>query len=291
MLSISVPATSANLGPGFDSIGIALDMQLTLQVLQPSDHWQIDHPFGAEVPTDERNLIIKTALALEPALPPQQLQMTSKIPLARGLGSSSTAIVAGLVLANELSGRARTLDDLLAVATRLEGHPDNVAPAILGGLVVATYVNGRVHAVKLPLPSLFASVYVPNEELLTSASREALPSRLPFKQAIAGSSVANTLVAALATQDWEVALPLLEADQFHEQYRAKLVPALAVIRETAHQMGIVGTYLSGAGPTVITLGDYGQLAELQTKLQVNSALTGQYHLLPVDGTGIKIQNS
>ena len=87
MLTISVPATSANLGPGFDSIGLALDMQLTLQVLQPSDHWQIDHPFGADVPTDERNLIIKTALHLVPDLQPQHLQMASKIPLARGLGS------------------------------------------------------------------------------------------------------------------------------------------------------------------------------------------------------------
>ena len=291
MLTISVPATSANLGPGFDSIGLALDMQLTLQVLQPSNHWQIDHPFGDEVPTDERNLIIKTALTLAPDLKPQHLQVDSKIPLARGLGSSSTAIVAGLALANELSGQQRSLDELLVVATQLEGHPDNVAPAIFGGLVVSTAVEQQVHAVKLPLPSLFASVYVPNEELLTSASREALPANLPFKQAIAGSSVANTLVAALATQNWEVALPLLEADQFHEQYRAKLVPALATIRKTAHQLGIMGTYLSGAGPTIVTLGDYGQLNELQQQLQTNSALTGQYHLLPVDAAGLKVQKS
>lgn len=289
MLTITVPATSANLGPGFDSIGIALDMQLTLQVVRPSDHWEIKHPFGDEVPTDERNLIIKTALGLEPTLQPQQLQMASKIPLARGLGSSSTAIVAGLVLANELSGNKRSLTDLLQVATQLEGHPDNVAPALLGGLVVATVVDQQVRAVKLPLPNLFASVYVPNEELLTSASREALPAELPYQQAIAGSSVANTLVAALASQDWAVALPLLERDQFHEQYRAKLVPALATVRQTAHELGLAGTYLSGAGPTVITLGDYGQLMALQQQLKQNPALTGQLHLLPVDATGVKVQ--
>lgn len=291
MLSISVPATSANLGPGFDSIGIAVDMQLTLQVIAPSTHWQIDHPFGDEVPHDERNLIIKTALALAPTLTPYHLQMASPIPLARGLGSSSTAIVAGLVLANELGGQGRSLDDLLAVATRMEGHPDNVAPALFGGLVVATYVQERVHAVKLPLPNLFASIYVPNEELLTAASRDVLPAQLPFKQAVAGSSIANTLVAALATQDWATALPLLEADQFHEQYRAKLVPALATIRKVAHQMGIVGTYLSGAGPTVLTLGDYGQLNELQQRLRQEPTLTGQLHLLPVDATGVKVQKS
>jgi len=291
MLTISVPATSANLGAGFDSIGLALDMQLTLQVLQPSDHWQIDHPFGAEVPTDERNLIIKSALRLVPDLQPQHLQMDSKIPLARGLGSSSTAIVAGLVLANELTGAQRTTTDLLEVAATLEGHPDNVAPALLGGLVVSTYLDEQVRAVKLPLPTLFASVYVPNEELLTSASRATLPATLPFKQAIAGSSVGNTLVAALATQNWEVALPLLEQDQFHEQYRADLVPALAQVRQIAHELGITGTYLSGAGPTVITLGDYGQLATLQQCLAADATLTGQLFLLPMDATGVKVQKA
>ncbi|WP_047998903.1 homoserine kinase [Lactiplantibacillus herbarum] len=291
MLTISVPATSANLGAGFDSIGLALDMQLTLQVLQPSDHWQIDHPFGADVPTDERNLIIKSALHLVPDLHPQHLQMDSKIPLARGLGSSSTAIVAGLVLANELTGAQRTTADLLEAATTLEGHPDNVAPALLGGLVVSTYLDEQVQAVKLALPTLFASVYVPNEELLTSASRAALPKDLPFKQAIAGSSVGNTLVAALATQNWEVAFPLLEQDQFHEQYRADLVPALAHVRQIAHELGITGTYLSGAGPTVITLGDYGQLATLQQHLAADATLTGQLFLLPMDATGVKVQKA
>ena len=121
---------------------------------------------------------------------------------------------------------------------------------------------------------MFAGVYVPAEVLLTTASQGALPSSLPFKQAITGRSVANTLVAALATQDWGVALPLLEADQFHEQYRAKLVPALKTIRQTAHELGITGTYLSGAGPTVLTLGDYGQLTSPQPKLQINVTLTG-----------------
>lgn len=291
MLTISVPATSANLGPGFDSIGLALDMQLTLQVLQPSDHWQIDHPFGADVPTDERNLIIKTALHLVPDLQPQHLQMASKIPLARGLGSSSTAIVAGLVLANELTGATHSSAELLEVATQLEAHPDNVAPALLGGLVVATNTDERVRAVKLQLPMLFASVYVPNEPLLTTASRQALPTELAYHQAVTGSSVANTLVAALATQNWDVALPLLEQDQFHEQYRAKLVPALQTVRDHAHALGLTGTYLSGAGPTVITLGDYGQLATLQAQLSRDATLTGQLFLLPMDATGVKVQKS
>ncbi|BDZ29981.1 homoserine kinase [Lactiplantibacillus sp. WILCCON 0030] len=291
MLKISVPATSANLGPGFDSIGLALAMPLTVTLLGPSQDWQVEHPFGAAVPTDERNLIVKTALSLAPDLAPQRLKVTSNIPLARGLGSSSTAIVAGLAVANELSTKPISKNDLLLRATELEGHPDNVAPAILGGLVVATYVDQNVQAVQLPIPELFASVYVPNEELLTSASRKALPVQLPFKQAIAGSSIANTLVAALATQNWSLALTLVEQDRFHEQYRAKLVPALATIRATAHAMGIVGTYLSGAGPTIVTLGTQVDLKNLQAKLKQNTSLTGQYHLLPVDAQGIKVDKS
>jgi len=103
--------------------------------------------------------------------------------------------------------------------------------------------------------------------------------------------VGNTLVAALATQNWEVALPLLEQDQFHEQYRADLVPALAQVRQIAHELGITGTYLSGAGPTVITLGDYGQLATLQQCLAADATLTGQLFLLPMDATGVKVQKA
>jgi len=291
MLKISVPATSANLGSGFDSIGLALDLQLTLTVIGPSQTWQVDHPFGQEVPSDANNLIVKTALSLVPDLTPQRIQVTSKIPLARGLGSSSTAIVAGLAMANELASVPVSKQALLLKATELEGHPDNVAPAILGGLVVATYVDQKVQAVQLPTPDLFASVYVPNEELLTSASRSALPATLPFKQAIAGSSIGNTLVAALAMKNWSLALALLEQDQFHEQYRAKLVPALALIRATAHEMGLVGTYLSGAGPTIVTLGKQADLLKLQTKLQQNPVLTGQYHLLPVDAQGVTVTKS
>jgi len=291
MLTISVPATSANLGPGFDSIGLALDMQLTLTVFGPQATWQVDHPFGAHVPSDAHNLMIKTALALDPNLTPQHIQVTSKIPLARGLGSSSTAIVAGLALANELTQTRFTKEDLLLKATELEGHPDNVAPAIFGGLVVATYAHDQVQAVSLPVPDLYASVYVPNAPLLTSVSRDALPSDLPFKQAIAGSSVANTLVAALATQNWPLALQLVEQDAFHEQYRASLVPALATIRKTAHDLGLAGTYLSGAGPTVVTLGQLSKLKTLQQHLKQNSSLTGQYHLLAVDTAGVKVHKS
>ena len=193
------------------------------------------------------------------------------------------------MLANELTGATRSSAELLEVATQLEGHPDNVAPALLEAwLWRRTLMDASA---EVTVTDAFASVYVPNEPLLTTASRQALPTELAYHQAVTGSSVANTLVAALATQNWDVALPLLEQDQFHEQYRAKLVPALQTVRDHAHALGLTGTYLSGAGPTVITLGDYGQLATLQAQLSQDTTLTGQLFLLPMDATGVKVQKS
>ena len=124
---------------------------------------------------------------------------------------------------------------------------------------------------------------------MPTAGGQAWPTELAYHQAVTGSSVANTLVAALASQNGDVALPLLEQDQFNEQCRAKLVSALQTVRDHAHALGLTGTYLSGAGPTVTTLGDYGQLATLQEQLSQDTTLTGKLFLLPMDATGVKGQ--
>lgn len=131
-LTISVPATSANLGPGFDSVGLAVNLYLTIDVLEAASQWHIQHDLGSEVPSDERNLLLETALQVCPDLQPHKIKMTSEIPLARGLGSSSSVIVAGIELANQLGQLNLSAADKLAIATNIEGHPDNVAPAILG---------------------------------------------------------------------------------------------------------------------------------------------------------------
>ena len=138
-MKIIVPATTANIGLGFDSIGIAVDLYLTVTVVESSNKWKIEHPFGEAVPTNQENLIIETALAVCPALQPHHLVCESDIPMTRGLGSSSSAIVAGIELANQLGNLDLTPQQKVEWATKIEGHPDNVAPAILGGLVVATY--------------------------------------------------------------------------------------------------------------------------------------------------------
>ncbi|QII82565.1 homoserine kinase [Jeotgalibaca arthritidis] len=254
MTVIKVPATSANLGPGFDSIGMAVAVYLELEILGPSEEWFIDHDMGEDIPSDDQNLIIQTALqtSAEP-LTPQRLKMTSAIPPARGLGSSSAAIVAGIELANHLADLQLTTDEKIQIASRIEGHPDNVMPAITGDLAIGTMINQEVIWKTTDFPDCALIVTVPERELLTSASRAVMPESLSLKDAVEGSAVANVMVAALHQGDIETAARLMEKDVFHEPYRQTLIPELNQIRQLANQEGAYGVYLSGAGTTIMTL--------------------------------------
>ncbi|MFD0898461.1 homoserine kinase [Loigolactobacillus binensis] len=288
MTTIRVPATSANLGPGFDSIGLALNLYLTITIGEARSDWFIDHEMGADVPTDEHNLIIKTALALIPDLEPHRLVMRSEIPLARGLGSSSSAIIAGIELANQLGNLDLTDYDLLQIAVKLEGHPDNVAPAIYGGFVTATYDEVEADAVSAPFPAARALTFIPDAELLTSASRAVLPAKLPLRAAVTTSSAANVLVAAVLRGDLELAGRMMERDQFHETYRGKLVPHLEQIRERARECGACGTYLSGAGPTVISMVPTQNAAAILDELET-LPLKGRWLNLAIAPAGLAIE--
>lgn len=251
-MKIRVPATSANLGPGFDSCGVALSKYLFLEILGEAHTWQIDHELGEDIPHDQTNLVIQTALKIAPTLKPQHLKMTSQIPAARGLGSSSTAIVAGIELANRLSNLGLTRHQKVSLATSLEGHPDNVAPAICGDFVVASYVNDDVFYVKHHFPKCDVVAFIPDEALLTSESRQVLPSNLPYSEAVKASSISNVMIAAVLNSNLELAGQMMEKDLWHEKYRAALVPHLAAVRQLAHQYQAYGCVLSGAGPTILT---------------------------------------
>lgn len=286
-MRIIVPATSANLGPGFDSLGIALNAYLVVEVLEKTEAWLIEHPFGEGVPTDERNLVVRTALSINPELAPHHLTVTSEIPLARGLGSSSSAIVAGLMLANELGEMHLDQTMLLQLATRLEGHPDNVAPAVLGDFTAASYNDDWCDALKLPFPKLDFIAYIPTTELRTKDSRDVLPDKLPYRRAVHGGSVGNVYVAAVAQQNLDVISRMMIQDEFHEGYRRKLVPALDHIREILQRAPHVGTYLSGAGPTVMTVCEKSQTALVKDVLNQDAALNGEVRLLSIDRLGAR----
>ena len=289
-MRIIVPATSANVGPGFDSVGIAVTRYLTIDVLEAQENWWIEHDLGEEIPSDEENLLLQTALQVAADLPPHRLKMTSEVPLARGLGSSSSVIVAGIELANQLGKLALSDEDKLEIATKIEGHPDNVAPAIFGNLVVASYVDQQTNHLVLPFPECALVAFVPNYELKTSDSRNVLPSEWTYKEAVAASSIANVAIAALAKGDLRVAGKAIEADRFHERYRQQLVTEFPQVKEVAHQHDAYATYLSGAGPTIMTLLPV-EHAEAFAKDLESKGLNGQVFSLKIDTTGVKVEDS
>ena len=289
-MRITVPATSANVGPGFDSVGIAVSKYLTIDVLEAQENWWIEHDLGEEIPSNEENLLLQTALQVASDLPPHRLKMTSEVPLARGLGSSSSVIVAGIELANQLGKLTLSDEDKLEIATKIEGHPDNVAPAIFGNLVVASYVDQQTNHLVLPFPECALVAFVPNYELKTSDSRNVLPSEWTYKEAVAASSIANVAIAALAKGDLRVAGKAIEADRFHERYRQQLVAEFPQVKEVAHQHDAYATYLSGAGPTIMTLLPV-EHAEAFAKDLESKGLNGQVFSLKIDTTGVKVEAS
>lgn len=253
MFKIKVPATTANLGPGFDSIGLAVNLFLEVTVENPQDTWEVEN--SQNLPSDAKNLIVQSILTADPNTPPRRLSVTNEIPLARGLGSSSSAIIAGIEIANQLGEHNWSVDKKLAIANQIEGHPDNVAPALIGGLVVAVAsAPDCVFWSRHQLDNVALIAVIPTYELRTITAREVLPETFSYAQAVKNSGIANTLIAKLLKGDFEDAGNLMGMDGFHEPFRAKLVPELLKVRKLlVDKEGVYGTYLSGAGPTVMTL--------------------------------------
>ena len=287
-MKIIVPATSANVGPGFDSVGVAVTKYLEIQVCEEREEWMIEHQLGKWIPRDERNLLLKIALQIVPDLQPRRLKMISDIPLARGLGSSSSVIVAGIELANQLGNLKLSKHEKLQLATKIEGHPDNVAPAIYGNLVIASSVEGQVTAVVAPFPECAFLAYIPNYELRTRDSRGVLPKKLSYKEAVAASSIANVAIAGLLTGDMVKAGQAIESDLFHERYRQELVREFATIKKVAKRNGAYATYLSGAGPTVMVLAEPDKMPKIKAELE-KQPFKGKLHDLQVDTEGVRVE--
>ena len=287
-MKIIVPATSANVGPGFDSVGIAVTRYLTIEVLEPADAWLIEHDLGAGIPTDEKNLLLSTALSIAPAIQPHHIKMTSEVPLARGLGSSSSVIVAGIELANQLANLQLSDDEKLRIATKIEGHPDNVAPAIFGNMVIASYIGEDVQYVTADFPSCDLVAFVPSYQLKTSDSRNVLPKEWSYKEAVAASSVANVAIAALLKGDLVTAGRSIELDHFHERYRQSLVKEFPQVKEVAHAHAAYATYLSGAGPTIMNLLAPEHTASFVAALTA-LGLEGQIFQLKIDTFGVRVE--
>jgi homoserine kinase len=258
--TIRAPASSANLGPGFDSLGLSLPLFTTLRVT-PQAMTEVV-PLGPELegtPADTTNYVYRAMkLAAKRAgreLPPARIEITTEVPLARGLGSSAAALIAGIVAGNELLGRPLDESAVLDVAAREEGHPDNVAPALFGGIVVATLDRLGTHYVRLDPPAhLGVTVLIPDFELSTSKARAVLPKEYSRADAVHALSHAALLAAALAQGRLDLLRHAMQ-DYIHQIWRAPLVPGLSDILEEAHRYGALGAALSGAGPTVLCFHD------------------------------------
>jgi homoserine kinase len=253
--SARVPASTANLGPGFDCLGLALDLYntVTLSVAAVIEVTVTGEGAG-RLPQTRANLVLRAAARLaEEAgaqVPGWRLEQHNEIPLARGLGSSSAAIVAGLLACDRLLQLDTPTEDLLDLATRMEGHPDNVAPALYGGLTVCARDGEQTHCLRLPEPEgLDVAVVIPDFEVSTAEAREALPQIYPQETAVYNLTHACLTLAALSRGRYDL-LGAAMQDRLHQPYRLPLVPGMARVIEAALEAGAAGAALSGSGPTV-----------------------------------------
>ena len=256
MIQIKVPATSANIGSGFDSLGLAVRMYNTVE-MELWDGVLVEALDSAPIPTDEHNLIYKTAKYLfdlcGKPLPGLHIRQENVIPMARGLGSSSACIVAGLTGANLLMGEPLTREDIINMAATMEGHPDNSTPAILGGQVTAAIENGKVFFCRQELKDdlRFAAI-IPDSELKTSQARAALPKEVTHKEAVFNLSRSALMAVSLATGKYEN-LRVASQDRLHQPYRLPLIPGARQVMDCALEFGALCVYISGAGSTLMAL--------------------------------------
>lgn len=258
---VRVPASSANLGPGYDVMAAAVSLHLELEV-EESGEFSVD-PGGMEVSTGRDNLVVQAFESLHPA-DGLSFRISSDIPLARGLGSSAAAIVAGLAAADHLFELALSREEMLARAAELEGHPDNVAAAIYGGFVVCGEDGSGPAAARFDPPEgLEAVAVIPAEEVSTEEAREAIPASVPLEDAVANVAAASLLVLGLQQADLNLVARGLR-DRIHQPHRRELYPRSMELVEAAGEIGALGATISGAGPTVLfwtTWQDTGKVVE------------------------------
>ncbi|MDT8901210.1 homoserine kinase [Anaeroselena agilis] len=297
-VTVRVPGTTANCGPGFDTVGIACtiynDLTLTLSE-KPGFTLAVTGEGADGIPNNERNIAYQAVSAVLNKVgvtsPGITIAMHNNIPLARGLGSSAAAIVGGLVAANAATGGKLGKDELLVLATALEGHPDNVAPAIFGGITVSFTAGGTPETLRFNPPDpLRLVVAVPDFGLSTKAARQVLPKTVPYADAVFNVSRAALLVGALCQGRLDLLRFALE-DRLHQPYRAKLIPGMDEVLAAAQANGALGAAISGAGPCLIAF------AHRETSAAIGGAMVAAFARhgvkaasldLDVDNHGAKI---
>lgn len=272
MIHIKVPATSANMGSGFDSIGIALQLynELWVEEIEKGIEIEVKNKQSVYIPEDENNLIYKTIAnfytELGMKVPGLRLIQADNIPLTRGLGSSAACVVAGLTAANALSGKNYSKYELASIAAKLEGHADNSNPAILGGMVVSALSAENMQYVKFSVPEfLNFAVMIPDFTVATENARNILPKTVSHEDAVFNASRSALLVASMISGNTHN-LRMAVEDKLHQSYRIQLVPGMESIISSSYTCGAKATYLSGAGPAMISIVEDNDIEEFKIKM-------------------------
>lgn len=260
-MKLKVPATTANLGPGFDCLGAALSLynEFEINVVRSKQKLKIDVE-GVDVDLvskDENNFVYKAIKKIfkitNNAIPSLEIYIKNNIPLQRGLGSSATAYVAGVIAGNILCGEPLSEYELIALAAELEGHPDNVVPCMFGGLCITTAIDGKIKFVKLSVPKdLSVLVLIPDEKISTEKARKILPKKVNFKDAIKNVGNVALLVSSFITKKYEF-LKFATQDFLHQPYREKLMPWMNKIFKICLDNKALCCMLSGSGSSVIAV--------------------------------------
>jgi len=300
LVRVRVPASTANLGAGFDALGMALGLYNEIEVERGGDG--DDMRLAIEGEGAERlqalgaqNLAARavSGTLAHLGMPPAgiSVRMINRIPLSRGLGSSSAAVVGGVAGAAALAGVSLSAEELLDLALPLEGHPDNIAPALLGGLTVATLVEGKVRCVKLPVPdSLQAVAVIPDFRLSTAKARQALPPMVPRGDAVFNVGRVALFLAGLQAGRLDLLREGVK-DRLHQPYRAAFVPGMWEVLAAGEHAGALACFLSGAGPTLLALvaGDPGDVGQRMVQCwQEKAGVTARAQALTIDREGVRV---
>lgn len=298
MIKIKVPASTSNLGPGFDTLSLALELYNEFTFKVTKEGLKITQSNSNKLPEDSTNLVYKAFCEvykkLQKTPPGIELDINCQIPLAAGLGSSASAVVSGLLAANTLLGNALSKSEILSKATKLEGHPDNCAAAIFGGLTISVSQDEQVYVSRFPWPSeLLVIVVTPDFELPTRISRELLPPKISYGDATFNVSRTAYLLSSLLNKDWE-GLKIGFQDRLHQPFRKDLVPGMEEVLNEGLRKGACGATLSGAGPTLVAfVNDRNKAEEIgksMTKKWEEFKVKSTYKVLNVASDGVKVEN-
>lgn len=294
-VDITVPATTANLGPGFDCLGMSLGLYNRVQFaeIEAGLHLTVEGEGAEKIPADSSNLVLNSAERLFAHIGrrPSGLHIIQEnnIPVGSGLGSSASAVLAGLLGANALMGEPLSQPEILTLAVDIEGHPDNVAPALYGGLVLTIVEDGRFYIEQIPIPDMQVVIVLPDYNLPTLEARAALPKKVSMADAVFNIGRMGLLVRALADGDFD-RLASAMVDRLHQPYRLPLIPGMIEAFTAVREAGAAAVALSGAGPSLIAFGpgDHDAISKAAKASYSEAGLSSRAWILPVDRGGSQI---